>query len=78
MFQELTKQTVVDLEILEMITPIIAVPWWLSPKISIHKTKEAATLHHKDHQLLYPSVLAIYTDGSGIKGRIGTAAVAPQ
>ncbi len=40
--------------------------------------KEAAKLHHDDHWLQYPNVLVIYTDSSGIEGKIGTAAVAPQ
>ncbi len=78
LFQELAKQTVVDLEILEKIPPTIAAPWWSPPKISIHETKEAARAHHEDYRQRYPDALAIYTDGSGIDGKIGAAAVAPQ
>lgn len=77
LFQELAKQTVVDLTI-QKIPPTIAAPWWLPPKISIHETKEAARAHHEDYRQRYPDALAIYPDGSGIDGKIGAAAVAPQ
>ena len=78
LFQGLAKQTVVDLEMLEKIPPTIAAPWWLPPKVSIHKTKEEARTHHEDYRQRYPDALAIYTDGSGIDGKVGAAAVAPQ
>ncbi|KAM3081301.1 hypothetical protein ACMFMG_012242 [Clarireedia jacksonii] len=67
-----------NLRTLEKIPPTIAAPWWLPPKISIHKTKEAAILHYKDYQLRYPNALIIYTDCSGIEGKIGAAAVVPH
>jgi ribonuclease HI len=47
-------------------------------KISIHETKEGARTHHEGYRQRYPDALAIYTDGSGIDGKIGAAAVAPQ
>ena len=78
LFQELAKQTVVNLDTLEKIPPTIAAPWWIPPKISIHETKKEARAHHEGHRQRYPDALAIYTDGSGIDGKIGAAAVAPQ
>jgi ribonuclease HI len=77
LFQELVKHAKVDLETLEKIPPTIAPPWWLPPKISIHETKEKAKAHQAKYSQRYPNALTIYTDGSGIEGGIGAAAVAP-
>ncbi|KFY11306.1 hypothetical protein V491_07268 [Pseudogymnoascus sp. VKM F-3775] len=63
---------------LEKNPPTVAAPWWLPPKISIHETKEKARVHHEDYRQRYPDALMIYTDGRGIDGKIGAAALAPQ
>ena len=51
-------------------------PWWTSPPISIAGDRETAEGRHKDITTEREPPLAIYTDGSGINGKIGAAAVA--
>ncbi|KAF4254782.1 hypothetical protein CNMCM8812_007889 [Aspergillus fumigatus] len=65
-------RTVKDLEIrLLWAVP----PWWESPEVVIEATKERSLLHHNIHCIAYPEAIRIYTNGSGICGRVDTAAV---
>lgn len=50
-------------------------PWWESPEVVIEATKERSLLHHNIHCIAYPEAIRIYTNGSGICGRVDTAAV---
>jgi ribonuclease HI len=62
----------------ESIEPFIRPPWWMSPAIlSISPTKEdAVILHDKLQKEASKSkhTMTVYTDGSGINGKIGAAA----
>ena len=65
---------------METIRPFINPPWW-SPNIRIRidkeKKKEAVVSHYQAlHQAQQRQALIIYTDGSGIDGKIGAAIVA--
>jgi len=61
----------------EIILPYLTTPWWTPPKIRIPGTaQEAIKAHNKD--ISTTTSLAIYTDGSGISGKIGAAAIAPE
>lgn len=66
---------------LEERTAFVVAPWWKPPGHFI-KTREDARAFEAElskEPLLrpVPSTLTIYTDGSGINGKIGAAAVAP-
>ena len=69
-----TKTSIADLEI---ITPFAAPPWWIPPKVQLDCNKEAAEKAHKA-LIETTNALLIYTDGSGINGKIGAAAVSPN
>jgi hypothetical protein len=58
------------------ITPFITPPWRLGPRTHIHKTADKARSRH-DRAHEKGQSLSIYTDGSGIDGEIGAAAVCP-
>jgi ribonuclease HI len=68
-------------ETIETIVPYIRPPWWMSIiDAHIDATKESAKLYHDSTHLAYTSnlsTISIYTDGSGIDGNIGAAAVCP-
>ena len=60
-------------EQIETIEPFIRPPWWMpKAKIQISTTKDQAkSLHENFHSM--SGTEAIYTDGSGIGGRVGAA-----
>ena len=51
-------------------------PWYIPPEITISANKDIATLNHSVILATEPEALNIYSDGSGINGEIGSAAVA--
>jgi hypothetical protein len=64
-----------DLERLEAITPHIVPPWWTGPSMYIEESAEKAEARHHCSTRSEPDAVHIYTDGSGIKGHVGAAAV---
>ncbi|KAJ3453598.1 hypothetical protein MRS44_017845 [Fusarium solani] len=64
-----------DLEKMEAITPHVVPPWWTGPETFIEESVEKAQARHQYSTSNEPDALHIYTDGSGINGHIGAAAV---
>jgi len=64
-----------DLEKMEAITPHVVPPWWTGPETFIEESVEKAQARHQYSTSNEPDTLHIYTDGSGINGHIGAAAV---
>lgn len=60
----------------EPIPPFVTPPWQRGPETHIDETEEKARNRH-DRETATGLSLSIYTDGSGIDGRIGAAAVCP-
>ena len=63
---------------LESLLPYTAAPWWQPPEITIDENAQAATKTHSTVTSELDGLLPIYTDGSGINGKVGAAAVALQ
>ncbi|KAJ6436234.1 reverse transcriptase [Purpureocillium lavendulum] len=59
----------------EQIEPFVAPPWWQGPQTYIDETAEGARKKHWALLRRETGALHIYTDGSGINGQIGAAAV---
>jgi exonuclease III len=73
--EEVELATGIDPRELETRLPWAVPPWWEPPEVVIEATKERSIIHHDIHCIAYPEAIRIYTDGSGIWGRVGTAAV---
>lgn len=72
--KRIERKTASKIENLEMIVPYSAPPWWIPPKLIIEGSKEKAEAAHKE-LIVTTKAKLIYTDGSGINGKIGAAAV---
>ncbi|KDN71119.1 putative zinc knuckle, partial [Colletotrichum sublineola] len=59
----------------EHIPPFVTPPWWQSPHIHITGGAEQAEKEHQRCLEQSTNAVHIYTDGSGINGQIGAAAV---
>jgi ribonuclease HI len=73
------EQTIRDLEgpnirHQEQASPYVTPPWWCGPKHYIESTAKAAKQKHLE-QLSDHTAIHIYTDGSGVNGHVGAAAV---
>lgn len=51
-------------------------PWWTPPPVTIRENVELAIAKHKEITIGSDPPLAIYSDGSGINGKVGAAAIA--
>ena len=75
--KEVEKKTKVPFAKIEKITPFVTAPWWIPPKINIMPNKKTAEAVHKTI-ISNTDSLIIYSDGSGINGKVGAAAVSPD
>ncbi|RYC78566.1 hypothetical protein BFJ63_vAg18561 [Fusarium oxysporum f. sp. narcissi] len=64
-----------DIRRQEHIAPYIVPPWWQGPQTFIETNTEEAQIKHEQIIQYEPDAVHIYTDGSGIGGHIGAAAV---
>ena len=62
-------------ESLEATTPHIVPPWWTGPTTHIEDSAEKAEARHQYSIRHEAGAIHVYTDGSGINGQIGAAAV---
>jgi ribonuclease HI len=58
--------------------PYITAPWWKAPIVAIKEDAKTAAETHNAILQRSMDLLIVYTDGSGINGKIGAASVAPQ
>lgn len=65
-----------DTDAQEPIPPFVTPPWWVGPETQIDDDADKARNRH-DRENEAEQNLSIYTDGSGINGQIGAAAVCP-
>jgi hypothetical protein len=73
-----TRLELDDWNDVEQQLPFAVPPWWEPPGIVIAKDKETAKAAHTSLTATRGHDLRVYTDGSGINGKIGAAAVAPE
>jgi hypothetical protein len=72
--QKAEKKQSRDLTLKEIILTYIIPPWWKGPKIRID-TPKAAEKNHEKNLINGNNAIRVYTDGSGIDGYVGAAAV---
>jgi ribonuclease HI len=75
--EEVREKQGPNLQEQERIDPFIKPPWWKGPEIYIEETAEKAQSRHQKLIEQEIDAIHIYTDGSGINGHIGAAAVCP-
>ena len=77
LLNHIERKTQIKPETVEPSCAYLAPPWWTPPKITIAASKELAISHHNNtvYNDANTSLLPIYTDGSGINGKIGASAV---
>ena len=77
LLNHIERKTQIKPETVEPSCAYLASPWWTPPKITIAASKELAISHHNNtvYNDANTSLLPIYTDGSGINGKIGASAV---
>jgi ribonuclease HI len=76
--EEFQLATDIDPQDMEIRAPFAVPPWWTPPNIQIEGSVLAALINHEKCIALQPNALRFYTDGSGIDGHVGAAAVCPQ
>ncbi|KAJ3560528.1 hypothetical protein NPX13_g9271 [Xylaria arbuscula] len=62
----------------EIVPPYVTPPWWEGPTTRIGEDTEQAESEHQRELESGRNSILIYTDGSGIDGHIGAAAVCPM
>jgi ribonuclease HI/retron-type reverse transcriptase len=75
-YEALKNKQVRDLDKQEPIPPFLTPPWRRGPDTYIDRDADRARERH-DRECAANKSLSIYTDGSGIDGEIGSAAVCP-
>lgn len=62
----------------ERIRPVVVAPWWTPPTIHIAADKETAIKDHARTVAQAAKQCLYYTDGSAIRGEVGSAVYAPR